>query len=116
MVIDLILDRKENDFMGIGWTTYKLNEFYVPFNEVFPDEEFPIEGISNPYIYHYSPRAMYIETLGYEEVGEEITRALDYGTEQDVKKALCNYIDKQWYNPHIKEYINSVNWLDGFEE
>lgn len=42
-----------------------------------------------------------------------LSRALDYGTEEDVKKALCRYIDEQDYNPNIKEYINSVNWLKG---
>ena len=40
-----------------------------------------------------------------------IIGALDYGDEIDIKRALCNYIDSQNYNPAIKDYINSVNWL-----
>ena len=41
-----------------------------------------------------------------------IARAMDEGTEEDVKRELCRYIKEQGYNPEICEYINSVNWLD----
>lgn len=37
--------------------------------------------------------------------------ALDGGTEEDVKKALCAYIVNCGYNPAICDYINSVDWL-----
>lgn len=40
-----------------------------------------------------------------------ISRAMDGGTEQDVKKALCSYVRAAGYNPEICDYINSVNWL-----
>ena len=41
-----------------------------------------------------------------------ITIAMDYGTEEDVRKALCRYIDDNEYNEKIKDYINSRAWLD----
>lgn len=43
---------------------------------------------------------------------KDIARALDSGTEEDVKKALCEYIKLGEYNPAICDYINSVNWLE----
>lgn len=59
----------------------------------------------------YVDRKFYFDVLGYGEIGDDITRAMDYGTERDVKKALCDYIDNNEYNPAIKNYIHSVNWL-----
>lgn len=59
----------------------------------------------------YNPHDFYIECMEYGKVANEITMAMDTGTENDVRKALCNYIDKQQYNPEIKNYINSENWL-----
>jgi predicted DNA-binding WGR domain protein len=41
-----------------------------------------------------------------------ISRALDSGTEDDVKNALCKYITDNEYNPKICDYVKSVNWLD----
>lgn len=40
-----------------------------------------------------------------------IARALDSGSNKDVQEALCTYIDSQNYNPEIKDFINSFNWL-----
>ena len=40
-----------------------------------------------------------------------IARALDSGSNDDVREALCHYIDSQNYNPEIKDFINSFNWL-----
>lgn len=78
MIIDWILDRKENETYG------------------------------EP---EYSPREFYFNVLQYGSVGEEITRAMDSGTEEDVKTALCRYIDRHRYNPEIKKYIDSRLWL-----
>lgn len=84
MIIDLILDRKDD-------------------NVIFDDSK----GAYIPYNAH----TFYLSVLDYGEVGEEITKALDYGEEKDVKQALCNYIIEQDYNPEICDYINSVEWL-----
>lgn len=61
--------------------------------------------------YRYNAHEFYGEVMEYGEVGFEITRAMDEGTEEDVKNALCQYIDENEYNPEIKKYINYVNWL-----
>lgn len=44
-------------------------------------------------------------------IGEKITLAMDYGTNEDVQEALCAYILDQNYSPDICDYIRSVNWL-----
>lgn len=63
----------------------------------------------------YSPRWFYDEVMDYGSIWPEIVhpiaRAMDCGTEEDVKRELCRYIDEQEYNPAIKDYINKVNWL-----
>ncbi len=59
----------------------------------------------------YIAREFYFDVLGYGQIGDDITMAMDYGTEEDVKRALCSYIDKNDYNPDIKKYINSRMWL-----
>ena len=79
MIIDLILDRKDNEVFG--YDAYNAHDFYM-------------------------------NVLGYGRVGDEITKAMDYGTEKDVKDALCKYIDDHNYNPDIKKYINSKQWID----
>ena len=62
--------------------------------------------------YKYNVEDFYRDCVEYGEVGFEITRALDSGTEKDVKQALCDYIIENGYNKNICKYINSVNWLD----
>lgn len=61
----------------------------------------------------YDPKKFYDAVMDYEEGTEyPISRALDGGEEEDVKRALCDYIDGE-YNPNIKKYINAVEWLVG---
>lgn len=50
----------------------------------------------------------YAMTFGY----DYISRAIDSGTEKDVKDALCQYIDENKYKATFKKYIRSVEWLD----
>lgn len=59
----------------------------------------------------YKARDFYFNVLQYGSTGDEITRAMDGGTEDDVKKALCDYITGNEYNPQICDYIKSVEWL-----
>ena len=80
MVIDLILDRKDNAEYG-GIDTYNAHDFYI-------------------------------DCLRYGPIADGITKAMDYGSEADVKRELCKYIIKNEYNEKICDYINSVNWLD----
>ena len=60
----------------------------------------------------YNAREFYFACMRYGTTGAEITAAMDYGTEDDVRKALCNYIDENDYNPDIKAYINSRKWIN----
>lgn len=63
----------------------------------------------------YSPREFYFAVLEYRDIWPElsdpITKALDGGTEKDIKRALCDYVLTQGYNPEICDYINRVSWL-----
>lgn len=60
---------------------------------------------------YYNPHDFYMDVMGYGEIGEDITRAMDYGEESDVRRELCNYVVRNEYNPAICNYINSTNWL-----
>ena len=63
----------------------------------------------------YDPQQFYFDVLEYREIWPElsdpITRALDGGTEEDVKRELCKYVTENGYSPEICDYINSVSWL-----
>ena len=41
-----------------------------------------------------------------------ISRALDGGTNADVQRELCAYIDLEGYNQDIKLFINQFTWVD----
>ena len=60
--------------------------------------------------YGYDVKEFYDVCMAYEEF--DIARALDGGTEKDVKKALCDYVIYNDYPKSICKYINSENWLD----
>ena len=61
----------------------------------------------------YRAKEFYDNVMAYEEGTDyERSRALDGGTEKDVKKALCDYIINNDYNPKICNYINKVTWLE----
>lgn len=64
----------------------------------------------------YNPHDFYIRCRQYEEDidGVEITKAMDYGTDADVKEALCAYIIDFGYNPQIIKYVLSVPWIEDF--
>ena len=59
--------------------------------------------------FNYNAKDFYISLMSYGN-SDDITRAMDYGTEEETRKALCNYIDDNGYNPLIKDYINSRIW------
>ena len=60
----------------------------------------------------YNPYEFYRNCMGYGPIGHGITRAMDFGTERDVKRELCEYITANEYNPAICDYINSREWLN----
>jgi len=59
----------------------------------------------------YTPHQFYRDVMGYGEIGFDIARAMDAGTEDDVKIAVCKYIIENDYNLEICKYIKSVDWL-----
>jgi len=62
-------------------------------------------------IFRYDPRELYNYINGWAgNIYDSVVHAMDEGEEADVKKALCDYIDGD-YNPEIKEFVNSVDWL-----
>ena len=63
----------------------------------------------------YDAKKFYLDIMGYADIWPDlanpITRAMDGGTNEDVRKALCDYIVSQGYNPSICDYVNSVEWI-----
>lgn len=59
----------------------------------------------------YNPKDFYNDCMDYPGIADGITRAMDYGTEEDVKIELCRYIINNNYNGEICNYINSVQWI-----
>jgi uncharacterized protein with LGFP repeats len=59
----------------------------------------------------YNAKKFYIETSAYGDVSNDIASAMDNGTEEDVKNALCNYVTDMGYSDKITDFINSVDWL-----
>ena len=66
--------------------------------------------------FDYNAHDFYFNLLGYNPVSDNITLAMDYGTENDVKRALCDYITRGGYNPLIINYINARTWLENTSE
>ena len=64
----------------------------------------------------YKASSFYYDVMEYAEIWPDdanpITHAMDEGNNDDVRSALCAYIDRQGYKPEIKDYINSVQWLE----
>ena len=64
----------------------------------------------------YKAESFYRECVAYSAVfdgiGDGITAAMDYGTEQDVHRALCKYIDSNGYNPGLHDFIFAKKWLE----
>lgn len=79
MIVDLILDRRDN--MKCGKDSYKPHDFYF-------------------------------DCMAYGDVGAGITRALDEGTEHDVKRELIKYIVVNNYSLDIIDFILSAWWIN----
>lgn len=88
MLIDLILDRKDNS------------------NIVIKDGKLNITK-------KYSPKRFYdsIANDNIDGLYNNILETLDNKEEIDVKKVLANYVIYGGYNIDIIKYIYSVNWL-----
>ena len=63
----------------------------------------------------YDPREFYWAVMKWSDLNPHadlITRAMDGGTEEDVRRELCAYIDAEDYNPSIKFWINGRTWIN----
>lgn len=110
MIIDKILDRKDLEaaIAAEGCTIEEYQEWYESLTESEQDMQ------DTPYdtrdFYNYVHEEW--SAIG---VGADILTAMDGGSEEDVKRALCKYILENDYNPQICDYINQVEWLKGCE-
>lgn len=62
----------------------------------------------------YDPREFYRQIMECSDLNPSadlITRAMDGGTEDDVRRELCAYIDANDYHPAIKFWINGRTWI-----
>lgn len=59
----------------------------------------------------YKPVDFYHGCFRYGAISNDITRALDAGTEMQVKQAICKYIKDNCYNLDICKYVNRQKWL-----
>jgi len=75
MIIDLILDAKDGDYIARGFYN-RVNQYESDFDSNW-----------------------------------SVSRAFDSGTNNDVVKALCNYVDDNGYDPEIKTFIRSFTWV-----
>ena len=87
MIIDLILDRRDNIRDGYG-DSYDAREFYTDCRE---------------YAQCYEDDTQW-----------KIVQALDLGTNENVQDMLCTYVDEGIYYPQIKEFIRSMDWLGDY--
>ncbi len=85
MIIDVILDRREG----------------TPYCE-------SAEARSEPGLWCLRDLYEYAQFFGF----AELERAIDCGSDADVKRELCRYIDDNGYNPEIKDFVNSVKWAE----
>lgn len=63
----------------------------------------------------YTPRDFYeyvSESEAFFNSEWPISRAMDSGTNADVQRELCNYIDANLYSPEIKTFINKFTWVE----
>lgn len=59
----------------------------------------------------YCAKSFYNEMMAYGEIAFDITYAMDYGENADIRKVLCDYIEEGNYNLKIKDFINAADWL-----
>jgi hypothetical protein len=64
----------------------------------------------------YVPGDFYTGVMGYLDVFPEIVipiaEAMENGEESDVQRVLCEYIERNDYNPELCGYVRSVKWLE----
>lgn len=67
----------------------------------------------------YNPMQFGVYVASEEKIfnlGCGIEDAIEEADEEELKAALCRYIENNGYNPKIKDYIHSVEWMTGRNE
>ena len=64
----------------------------------------------------YDARDFYNYAMEHESIFDPsdeypISTALDSGSNDDVRRELCRYIDNNDYNKNIKRFVNKFNWI-----
>ena len=118
MIIDLILDRRANEKdIARGLTHYRT--YPNPSGKKFGQIELNDDSILVPFAYNakdfYNELQYYGEIFG--DLAWNITRAMDEGNEEDVKRELCNYVITQGYSEDefqssLESYYDGINIED----
>ena len=63
-------------------------------------------------IFNYDPKKLYNYLIdSIHPSYHDVASAMDKGSNTEVQAAMCAYIDLEEYNPYIKCFVNSVDWL-----
>lgn len=63
-------------------------------------------------IFNYDPKKLYNYLIdSIHPSYHDVARAMDKGSNTEVRAEMCAYIDLEEYNPEIKDFVNSVDWL-----
>jgi len=63
-------------------------------------------------IFNYDPKKLYNYLIdSIHPSYHDVARAMDKGSNMEVQAEMCAYIDLEEYNPNIKCFVNSVDWL-----
>ena len=113
MIIDLILERKENEALLAKGHTHRMLAGVNCRGILYHGESVVQEdGIFYTMIpLKYAPKYFYQHVMEYSPEGNGIASAMDGGTEEDVKRELCEYIRNGGYNMELCNYINERSWL-----
>lgn len=66
--------------------------------------------------FEYNAHDFYLAIMDYGRMGDDITRAMDGGTEDDTRQALTDYIIRNGYNTRIIVWINQRTWNENTNE
>lgn len=66
--------------------------------------------------FEYNAHDFYFDIFDYGRIGDNITRAMDGGTEEDTQNALAEYITKNEYNPRIIDWVRQRVWNENTNE
>lgn len=117
MISDLIIERCENEQDRIERGIEYVITYPDAHGRIYPNEKpFFCEEAGQQMIkksLRYNAKTFYLQVMEYGGVfADKITRAMDAGTEYDVKYALIEYINANCFgSPSLIEYVKQHEWL-----